>query len=110
MKIVVRYLVSLVVVVMCPLAATTAATPPAKSSIALISKVILVVSRKEVGEARKQDPLVLLKEKILKRQLGSEADFKQVEKEVGELVRESITFADASPFPDPSSLHEDVYS
>jgi len=67
-------------------------------------------TRKEVEEARKQDPLVLLKEKILKRQLVSEADFKQVEKEVGELVRESITFADASPFPDPSSLHEDVYS
>jgi pyruvate dehydrogenase E1 component alpha subunit len=67
-------------------------------------------TREEVEEARKQDPLVLLKEKILKRQLGSEADFKQVEKEVEELVRESITFADASPFPDPSSLHEDVYS
>ena len=67
-------------------------------------------TREEVEEARKQDPLVLLKEKILKAQLGSEADFKQVEKEVGELVRESIAFADASPFPDPSSLHEDVYS
>ena len=67
-------------------------------------------TREEVEEARKQDPLVLLKEKILKSQLGSETDFKQVEKEVGELVHESVTFADASPFPDPSSLHKDVYS
>ena len=67
-------------------------------------------TREEVEEARKQDPLVLLKENILKSQLGSETDFKQVEKEVGELVHESVTFADASPFPDPSSLHKDVYS
>jgi len=67
-------------------------------------------TREEVEEARTQDPLILLKEKILERLQGSETDFKQVEKEIGEIVQESITFADASPFPDPSSLHEDVYS
>ncbi len=50
MKIVVKYLVILVVVVLCPLPTAAAATPPAKSSIALISKVILDVSRKEVGK------------------------------------------------------------
>ena len=66
-------------------------------------------TREEVQEARKQDPLVLLKEKILKEGVGTETEFKQMEKEIGDLVNECITFADDSPFPDPTSLHEDVY-
>ena len=66
-------------------------------------------TREEVVEARKQDPLLLLKERMLADQAGSDSEFKQVEQEVGDLVAECITFADESPFPDPSSLHEDVY-
>ena len=66
-------------------------------------------TREEVQEARKQDPLILLKERMLNDGIGNQADFKQLDKEIGDLVNECITFADDSPFPDPSSLHEDVY-
>jgi pyruvate dehydrogenase E1 component alpha subunit len=66
-------------------------------------------TREEVGEARKQDPLILLKTRILHDGLGTEADFKQMEKDVIETVTECVTFADESPFPEPGSLHEDVY-
>jgi TPP-dependent pyruvate/acetoin dehydrogenase alpha subunit len=41
--------------------------------------------------------------------LGTEADFKQMEKDVIETVTECVRFADESPFPKASSLHEDVY-
>ena len=65
-------------------------------------------TREEVGEARKQDPLILLKTRILHEGVGTEADFKQMEKEVMETVTESVKFAEESPFPHADALHEDV--
>jgi pyruvate dehydrogenase E1 component alpha subunit len=49
-----------------------------------------------------------LKETILSKGLGVEADFKQLESEVGEVVTAAVKFADESPFPDLSALHSDV--
>lgn len=66
-------------------------------------------TREEVEEARKQDPLDLLKDTILDNKLGTENDFKQLEHEVGQVVITSIKYADDSPFPKPTALHEDVY-
>lgn len=65
-------------------------------------------TKEEVEEYRKRDPLLLLKQTILSRNLASETDFKQLEQEVGEVVAASITFAEESPFPSPAELHEDV--
>ncbi len=67
-------------------------------------------TQEEVREARKQDPLVLLKEQIVSQGLGNEDDFKQVDKEVETIVMASVAFADESPFPDASSLHDAVYT
>ena len=50
MKCVVRYFVPLLAAAMCLSAGDAIATPPANSSIALISKVVLDVSRQEVGK------------------------------------------------------------
>ena len=38
----------------------------------------------------------------------SEADLKQLEQEIGDMVTAAVRFADESPFPDPASLHADV--
>ena len=65
-------------------------------------------TKEEVGEARKQDPLMLLKTKILQEGLGTEAELKQMEKGVIETVTECVKFADESLFPEPRALHEDV--
>ena len=65
-------------------------------------------SKDEVEEHRKRDPLTLLKETMLGQAQCTEADFKQLEREVGEVVTAAVTFADESPFPDPVSLHADV--
>jgi len=65
-------------------------------------------SKEEVEEYRKRDPLLLLKQTMVKQNLAVETDFKQLEREIGEVVTAAVKFADESPFPDPSDLHVDV--
>ena len=65
-------------------------------------------TKDEVEEHRKRDPLLLLKDTMLIKQLCNESNFKQVEQEVTDVVAAAVKFADESPFPDPSTLHHDV--
>jgi pyruvate dehydrogenase E1 component alpha subunit len=65
-------------------------------------------TKEEVEEHRKRDPLLLLKQTILSNNLGTEADFIQLEREVSEVMMAAVKFADESPFPDPSDLHTHV--
>lgn len=67
-------------------------------------------TKQEVEEERKRDPLVLLRQTIMKHGLGTEVDFKQLEREVGEIVAAAVKFADESPFPARTALEEDVYT
>ena len=67
-------------------------------------------TREEVDDARKQDPLPLLKDQILSQGFGTESDIKQVGKDVESVVMASVKFADESPFPDASLLHDHVYT
>ena len=46
---------------------------------------------------------------MLKEGWETEEHVKNVEKEIETVVGECITFANQSPFPDPTLLHEDVY-
>jgi len=65
-------------------------------------------TKEEVDTHRKCDPLLLLKQTMLSNSLGTEADFVQLEREVGEVVAAAVKFADDSPFPTPAALHTDV--
>jgi pyruvate dehydrogenase E1 component alpha subunit len=65
-------------------------------------------TKDEVEEYRKRDPLLVLKETMLNQTACSEADFKALEREVGEVVAAAVKFADESPFPEPASLHADI--
>ena len=65
-------------------------------------------TKEEVEAHRTRDPLLLLKQTILSHNLGTETDFKQLAREVGEVVADAVRFADESPFPPPSALHTDV--
>ncbi len=65
-------------------------------------------TKEEVEGYRKRDPLLLLKQKIMNSNLGAEADFIQLEREVGEVMMAAVRFADESPFPTPSELYNDV--
>jgi pyruvate dehydrogenase E1 component alpha subunit len=61
-----------------------------------------------VEEHRKHDPLLSLKQTILGHNLGTEADFKQLERDISNVVMAAVKFAEESPFPAPSVLHDDV--
>ena len=65
-------------------------------------------TKDEVDEHRKRDPLLLLKQTIMSQNLGADADFKQLEREVGDTVAAAIKFADDSPFPTRPDLFADV--
>ena len=65
-------------------------------------------TKEEVEEHRKRDPLLLLKDTMLGKQLCSEADCKRVEQDVNDVVAGAVKFADDSPFPEPAALHRDV--
>lgn len=65
-------------------------------------------TKDEVEEHRKRDPLVLLQRTMRDHDLGTDADFKQLEHDVNEQVAQAVAFAETSPFPEPSALHEDV--
>lgn len=65
-------------------------------------------TKEEVEEHRKRDPLLVLKQTMVNQNLAVEADFKQLEREVGEVVTAAVKFADDSPFPSPSDLYDDV--
>ena len=65
-------------------------------------------TKEEVEKHRKRDPLLLLKQTILGNNLGNEADFIQLDRQVGEVVTAAVKFADESPFPIPSELYNDV--
>ncbi|MFQ5990895.1 MAG: pyruvate dehydrogenase (acetyl-transferring) E1 component subunit alpha [Nitrospiraceae bacterium] len=66
-------------------------------------------TKEEVEAERSRDPLLLLRERMLRSGQAAEADFKHLEREIGEVVRQSVQYADESPFPNSASLHEDVY-
>jgi len=65
-------------------------------------------TKKEVEEERKRDPLRLLKQTMLEKNLGTEEDFKRLERDVAEEVGNAVKFAEESPFPDQSELYTDV--
>jgi len=67
-------------------------------------------TKEEVEEERGRDPLVLLRQTIMNEGMGTEADFKRLEQEIGEIVAAAVKFADESPFPARTALEKDVYS
>lgn len=67
-------------------------------------------SKDEVEQERKRDPLVVLKRRMLDQQMAAEADFKRLERDVGEEVAAAVKFSDDSPFPPKDELSTDVYA
>ena len=67
-------------------------------------------SRDEVEQERQRDPLRVLKQSMLEKQMADEDDFKRLEREVTDEVTAAVKFADESPFPQKDELYTDVYS
>jgi len=65
-------------------------------------------TKEEVEEERKRDPLLLLRATMEQEGLAQEADFKQLEREIGAVIAAAVRFAEDSPYPTPAALSEDV--
>jgi acetoin:2,6-dichlorophenolindophenol oxidoreductase subunit alpha len=67
-------------------------------------------SAEEVGRHRMQrDPIGLFRERLLGAGFA-DAELASIEAEVGAAVMEAIRFAESSPFPDPRTLYEHMFS
>jgi len=68
-------------------------------------------TRDEVQKMRAEhDPIDHLKERLLKDDLISADELKQIDKEVKDIVAEAAEFAQESPEPDSSELYTEVYA
>ena len=66
-------------------------------------------TKDEVEEAKKHDPILLFRDRLMAEEAFAESDWTQLEKEVRGMVEEAVRYADASPEPPLEWLHTDVY-
>ena len=66
-------------------------------------------SKEEVENMRQNfDPLERVRQFILDHKIGSEEDLKAIDKDIKDIMAETIEFAQTSPEPDPSELYTDI--
>lgn len=64
----------------------------------------------ELDEKKKSDPLLIAEERLTADFGMSAAELKAVQKEVDKVAKESYTFAEQSPDPDPKTIYDFVYA
>lgn len=67
-------------------------------------------SREEVEEYKKLDPILYIKEKILREKIATEDDLKKIDQKVKKTVDDAVKFAEDSPWPEAHEAYEDVYA
>lgn len=66
-------------------------------------------TKDEVEHYKSQDPIESVLDTIQKNDFATEKEIEAINQRVHEIVEDSVTFAEESPFPDPSELYNDVY-
>jgi pyruvate dehydrogenase E1 component alpha subunit len=67
-------------------------------------------TREQVAEWRKRDPIGLFSARLVEEGALDRAEVERLDAEAAARVDEAVAFADASPFPAPESLYDDVYA
>jgi pyruvate dehydrogenase E1 component alpha subunit len=67
-------------------------------------------TKDEVAEWRRKDPILMLRQDLVSREVLTEDDVTRMFQDVESEVDEATMFADESPKPDPSQLYTDVYA
>ncbi len=67
-------------------------------------------SEEDIEQWRKRDPIHSLKDYLIERNLLSAQKFEEIDQEVQEEVKDSISFAESSPEPPLDSLYDHLYS
>jgi hypothetical protein len=66
-------------------------------------------TKEQVAEWRKRDPINLFADRLEAESVLADEEREKLDKTAIEAVDDSVVFADASPFPEPDSLYDDVY-
>ncbi|HWF33494.1 MAG TPA: pyruvate dehydrogenase (acetyl-transferring) E1 component subunit alpha [Solirubrobacteraceae bacterium] len=66
-------------------------------------------SKDEVAQWRERDPIPAFGERLIAEGVLDEAELEQIDARAIERVDAAVEFAEASPFPTPESLYDDVY-
>jgi pyruvate dehydrogenase E1 component alpha subunit len=66
-------------------------------------------SKDEVARWRERDPIPAFGERLIAEGVLDEAELEQIDARAIERVDAAVEFAEASPFPTPESLYDDVY-
>jgi pyruvate dehydrogenase E1 component alpha subunit len=65
-------------------------------------------TREELDSYKVQDPVVILKNKMIEENMLSEEDYKSLDGEIRKICDEAVKFAEESPQPGPGELYTDV--
>jgi pyruvate dehydrogenase E1 component alpha subunit len=67
--------------------------------------------KEEIAEHKTRDPIPMYAESVLlKRNLVTQADLDQIQKDVEAIVEASVQFAEASPEPSLDTLYDSIYA
>lgn len=64
----------------------------------------------ELDEKKKSDPLVIAETRLTEDFGMTKAELKAIQKEVDKVAKDSYTFAEQSPDPDPKTIYDFVYA
>jgi len=67
-------------------------------------------TKEELAKAKRYDPILLLRYEMEEMGYLNEEDFKTFDKAQREIVIEAMKYADASPWPDPITLEEEIFA
>lgn len=65
-------------------------------------------SKEEVEQYKERDPLVIIRKMILDNKYATEADLKEIEQSVKEIVKKAVEFSENSPLPDEGELYTNI--
>ena len=66
-------------------------------------------SREEIDQYKLRDPIEIVKTRILEQDLAKQEELDAIDDKIKAIVDESVTFAEASPYPPAEEAYKDVY-
>jgi pyruvate dehydrogenase E1 component alpha subunit len=67
-------------------------------------------SKEEVERFRKDDPILLFRNKLISDGVATQEEFDQIDADALKEIEQAVQFAEDSPVPDPSTLDEFIYA
>lgn len=64
----------------------------------------------EIDEWKHRDPIVTLRRGVVERGIATEEEFDAIDEEIKAIVAEAVEFASNSPYPDPATATDHVFS